>query len=110
MRISCLSFMLVVVLLTAPGAALAQSEQTITLPATEAKLKGPSVRMNPETNVAAWWKGPDDRATWRFKVDNPATMDVLLVYGVQNDLANQTAVVEVDGKQVLEGKLPGTGG
>ena len=105
MRILCMNFTLAAVLLAVPGAA-----QTITLPATNATLKGPSVRMNRTTNVAAWWKGPDDSATWRFKVDKAATMDLLVVYGVPNNLAGQTFVVELDGKPVVQGKLPGTGG
>lgn len=92
------------------GKQLKRSERSFTLQAAEAELTGPSVRMNPETNVAAWWKGPNDRATWRFKSDEAGEMDVLLVYGVPNDLADQTAVIELDGKPVLEGKLPGTGG
>jgi len=86
------------------------SERGVALQATEATLSGPSVRMNYDTNVAAWWRGPDDRATWRFKVDQSATVDVLLVYGVPNELAEQPLVVELDGKAVVRGKLPGTGG
>lgn len=98
-----------VVTLLLPGFAQAQSDQSITLLATEAKLSGPSVRMNNDTHVAAWWKGTDDRATWRFKVDKASNVDVLLVYGVPNHLANQPLVVALDEKTVIESKLPGTG-
>ena len=32
------------------------AKQHVRLPATAARLSGPSVRMNKKTSVAAWWK------------------------------------------------------
>jgi len=53
--------------------------------------------MNKDTNVAAYWKGPEDHAVGRFDVDRPAESDVLSVYGVPNDLGEQAFVMELDG-------------
>ena len=102
-------FITLTVTMLLPGFAAAQSKQSITLLATEAKLSGPSVRMNTNTNVAAYWKGPDDRAEWNIKIDKASDVDVLLVYGVPNDIADQPLIVAIDDKTVVESKLPGTG-
>ena len=78
--------------------------------ATQAILTGPSLRINPATNVAAYWKGPEDRATWQIYVAQPSELDVLMVYGVPANLAGQSVAIELDGKGVLNAKLPNTGG
>ena len=110
-RCTQLALVLTLAFLTGTNTAPGQSKrEVVALPATEARLSGPSVRMNNTTNVAAWWKGPHDRATWRFQVDEPAKLDVLLVYGVPDHLAKQPFVVELDGEVVVQGDLPGTGG
>ena len=93
-----------------PFAGLAQSPPDITLRATNAKLVGPSVKMNHATQVAAYWKGPEDRAIWKFKAEKEGRVDILLIYGVPDQVANQPLVIAVDGKTALEGKLPSTGG
>jgi len=41
------------------------------LPAATAALLGPSVCINDKTDVAASWKGPDDRAVWTLENAEP---------------------------------------
>ena len=117
MRMFCLSFMLAVTLLAAPllpGAPpkppSPPSGKTIALPATDATLKGPSVKMNDKTKVAAWWKSPDDRATWQINIAKDDAFDVILTWGAPNSIAGQPFHIEIDGKPVVEGKVPATGG
>ncbi|MFT5122008.1 MAG: putative membrane-bound dehydrogenase-like protein [Verrucomicrobiales bacterium] len=88
----------------------ADAERIVTLLATTARLTGPSVRMNTNTKVAAWWKGPDDRATWNFAIDDAGSYDVNLTWGVPESLAGQRFVLVLDQKTALEGTVPATGG
>lgn len=93
-----------------PVSAMAQPAPGMILRATNAKLVGPSVKMNPDTQVAAYWKGPEDRAIWKFKAEKEGRVDILLIYGVPDQVANQPLSITVDGTTVAEGKLPSTGG
>ena len=88
----------------------AETDETITLPATAARLTGSSVRMNNTTKVAAWWKTPQDRATWRFEISKDGVFDVVLTWGAPKSIAGQPFHVEIDGKRILEKQVPATGG
>jgi putative membrane-bound dehydrogenase-like protein len=66
--------------------------------------------MNTTTNVAAWWKSPQDHAEWQFTVAAADTYDVVLTWGAPQSVAGQRFVVEIDGNQALKGRVEATGG
>jgi len=80
------------------------------LPAVDAKLTGPAVKINPSTSVAAYWSGADDRAQWVLPRLKPGTYDVVVNWGVPDADANQPYAVELDGEVVITGRVGSTGG
>jgi len=93
--------------LAAQQAAPEAPEGTVVLAATEAKLVGPSLKLENKTgrmNVG-FWNDPAGQAHWKAKIDKPGT------YKLRGELAATSAgrvAVEVAG-QTVEADVPSTG-
>ena len=88
-----------------PGAA-----KPLVLTAEDAQLRGPTVRLNMFTNVAAYWTTPRDRAEWTFTNPKADKYTIQLTWGVPEFDSEQPFVIELNGRDVLKGTVPNTGG
>jgi hypothetical protein len=84
---------------------------SIRLLATNARVYGPTIKMEETYRALGWWNSQEDHVVWSFEVPVGAEGEyrVTVDYSCADDSAGNTAIVEVAG-QTFSGKVEGTGG
>ena len=93
----------------APKVIVPETDHALILRAADATLAGTSVKVNPNHGALAWWKTPQDTATWTVRGAKPGTYVVVLDYAVPGNLADQNFTLKA-GDSSLKAKAPSTGG
>lgn len=80
----------------------------IRLEAETAAIRGESLVFEPELKNLGYWHSANDRATWSFVTDKPATYTVTMEWACEDASASQTYVIKTTDR-VFEGTVGGTG-
>ena len=90
-----------------PGT-IVQSDGSIRLGAAAAVVSGNSLVFEAPFGNLGYWHGPEDRATWTFRVDHGGTFVLALDYSNFSSATGNEFQVQV-GDTILSGKTVGTG-
>ena len=85
-------------------------DNSLRLPATAARIYGPTLTLEEKYRNLGWWSSQEDHAAWTIEIPAGADGDyrVTLDYSCADNSAGNTAVVEVAG-QTLSINVAGTG-
>jgi putative membrane-bound dehydrogenase-like protein len=84
------------------------ADASVRLPASSAAVYGPSLTYEATSGSLGDWRSVDDRATWTFRLDRPATFTVSMEWACADESAGNPFVIRV-GRATIRGEVGGTG-
>ena len=85
------------------------SDGSLTLPASKARVSGPSLRLATNQPILGWWTSPEDRAEWLVHLEKKGRYRVLFEWACDPTASGNQYQLTVGASQ-LTGKVPSTAG